>query len=95
MLNTLSAVSQGEGQAIGEHIRDAMNPKRTNGELVGNIRFGYRLLAPTASSSGGRADWAATGLTAGTKSRTFLSDWAGLRQRNRAPKHPWRTASAI
>ena len=32
-----------EREAIGERTRDAMNHKRTNGERVGNIQFGYRL----------------------------------------------------
>jgi DNA invertase Pin-like site-specific DNA recombinase len=32
-----------EREAIGERTRDAMSHKRTNGERVGNIQFGYRL----------------------------------------------------
>jgi DNA invertase Pin-like site-specific DNA recombinase len=36
-------VSQWEQEAIGERTRDAMQHKRTNGERVGNIQFGYRL----------------------------------------------------
>jgi DNA invertase Pin-like site-specific DNA recombinase len=36
-------VSQWEREAIGERTRDAMNHKRSNGECVGNIQFGYRL----------------------------------------------------
>jgi site-specific DNA recombinase len=43
VLNIMTAVSQWEREAIGERTRDAMNHKRTNGERVGNIRFGYRL----------------------------------------------------
>jgi len=39
----MTAVSQWEREAIGERTRDAMNHKRTNGERVGNVRFGYRL----------------------------------------------------
>ena len=39
----MTAVSQWEREAIGERTRDAMNHKRSNGERVGNIRFGYRL----------------------------------------------------
>ena len=39
----MTAVSQWEREAIAERTRDAMNHKRTNGERVGNIRFGYRL----------------------------------------------------
>ena len=41
----MTAVSQWEREAIGERTRDAMNHKRSNGERVGNIRFGYRLSA--------------------------------------------------
>lgn len=43
VLNIMTAVSQWEREAIGERTRDAMDHKRTNGERVGNIRFGYRL----------------------------------------------------
>lgn len=43
VLNIMTAVSQWEREAIGERTRDAMNHKRTKGERVGNIRFGYRL----------------------------------------------------
>src|SRR5579863_848677 len=43
VLNIMTAVSQWEREAIGERTRDAMNHKRTNGERIGNIRFGYRL----------------------------------------------------
>ena len=43
VLNIMTAVSQWEREAIGERTRDAMNHKRTNGERVGNIAFGYRL----------------------------------------------------
>ena len=32
-----------EREAIGERTRDALWHKRTNGERVGNIRFGFRL----------------------------------------------------
>src|SRR6202049_5002658 len=43
VLNIMTAVSQWEREAIGERTRDAMSHKRTNGERVGNIAFGYRL----------------------------------------------------
>jgi site-specific DNA recombinase len=43
VLNIMTAVSQWEREAIAERTRDAMNHKRTNGERVGNIQFGYRL----------------------------------------------------
>ena len=39
----MTAVSQWEREAIGERTRDAMSHKRSNGERVGNIQFGYRL----------------------------------------------------
>jgi site-specific DNA recombinase len=45
VLNIMTAVSQWEREAIGERTRDALNHKRTNGERVGNIQFGYRLCA--------------------------------------------------
>src|SRR5450755_109350 len=43
VLNIMTAVSQWEREAIGERTRDAMSHKRSNGECVGNIQFGYRL----------------------------------------------------
>src|SRR5215469_11504602 len=36
-------VSQWEREAIGERTRDALRHKRSTGERVGNIRFGFRL----------------------------------------------------
>jgi site-specific DNA recombinase len=39
----MTSVSQWEREAIGEHTRDAMNHKRSNGERAGNIAYGYRL----------------------------------------------------
>jgi site-specific DNA recombinase len=44
VLNIVTAVSQWEREAIGERTREAMSHKRTNGERVGNIQFGYQLL---------------------------------------------------
>ena len=43
VLNIMTAVSQWEREAIGERTRDALRHKRTNGERVGNIAYGYRL----------------------------------------------------
>jgi site-specific DNA recombinase len=43
VLNIMTAVSQWEREAIGERTRDAMRHKRSHGERVGNIEFGYRL----------------------------------------------------
>src|SRR5712671_4017390 len=39
----MGAVSQWEREAIGERTRDALRHKRSNGERIGNIEFGYRL----------------------------------------------------
>jgi len=39
----MGAVSQWEREAIGERTREALQHKRSNGERVGNIEFGYRL----------------------------------------------------
>src|ERR1700688_2244349 len=39
------AVSQWEREAIGERIRDALRHKRSQGQRVGNIAFGFRLSA--------------------------------------------------
>ena len=43
VITIMGAVSQWEREAIGERTRDALSHKRSNGERVGNIRFGYRL----------------------------------------------------
>jgi site-specific DNA recombinase len=51
VLNIMTAVSQWEREAIGERTRDAMSHRRSNGERVGNIRFGYRLGADGEATS--------------------------------------------
>ena len=43
VITIMGAVSQWEREAIGERTRDALRHKRSNGERVGNIGFGYRL----------------------------------------------------
>ena len=43
VINIMTAVSQWEREAIGERTRDAMNHKRSNGERVGNIAYGFRV----------------------------------------------------
>src|SRR5260370_31336449 len=43
VITIMGAVSQWEREAIGERTRDALRHKRSNGECVGNIEFGYRL----------------------------------------------------
>jgi site-specific DNA recombinase len=43
VITIMGAVSQWEREAIGERTRDALRHKRSQGERVGNIHFGYRL----------------------------------------------------
>lgn len=43
VLNIMTAVSQWEREAIGERTRDAMSHKRSNGQRVGTVPYGYRL----------------------------------------------------
>src|SRR5262249_4103641 len=43
VITIMGAVSQWEREAIGERTRDAMRHKRSNGERVGNIAYGFRL----------------------------------------------------
>jgi DNA invertase Pin-like site-specific DNA recombinase len=43
VITIMAAVSQWEREAIGERTRDALWHKRSSGERVGNIRFGFRL----------------------------------------------------
>ena len=45
VLNIMAAVSQWEREAIGERTKDALSHKRSQGQRVGNIAFGYRLAA--------------------------------------------------
>jgi DNA invertase Pin-like site-specific DNA recombinase len=45
VITIMGAVSQLEREAIGERTRDALRHKRSYGERVGNIEFGYRLSA--------------------------------------------------
>jgi len=45
VITIMGAVSQWEREAIGERTRDAMRHKRSNGERVGNIAYGFRLAA--------------------------------------------------
>src|ERR1700692_2570888 len=43
VITIMGAVSQWEREAIGERTRDALRHKKSNGECVGNIEFGFRL----------------------------------------------------
>ena len=43
VITIMGAVSQWEREAIGERTRDALRHKKSNGECVGNILYGYRL----------------------------------------------------
>jgi DNA invertase Pin-like site-specific DNA recombinase len=45
VLNIMVSVSQWEREAIGERTRDAMQHKRSKGERVGNIPFGFQVAA--------------------------------------------------
>ncbi len=43
VLNIMASVSQWEREAIGERTRVALRHKRSQGQRVGNIAFGFRL----------------------------------------------------
>src|SRR4051812_47548929 len=43
VINIMTAVSQWEREAIGERTRDAMRHKKSTGQRVGNIAYGFRL----------------------------------------------------
>ncbi len=45
VITIMGAVSQWEREAIGERTRDALSHKRSLGERVGNIEYGFRLAA--------------------------------------------------
>jgi site-specific DNA recombinase len=45
VITIMGAVSQWEREAIGERTRDALRHKRSLGERVGNIEYGFRLAA--------------------------------------------------
>jgi site-specific DNA recombinase len=44
-ITIMGAVNQWEREAIGERPREALRHKRSKGERVGNVEFGYRLAA--------------------------------------------------
>jgi site-specific DNA recombinase len=43
VITIMGAVSKWEREAIGERTRDALGHKKSKGERVGNIEYGYRL----------------------------------------------------
>ena len=97
VLNIMVSVSQWEREAIGERTRDALSHKRSNGERVGNIQFGYRLCADgkhVVPDSSEQAVIAAIGdmRASGTSLRRIASDLnnRGLRTRRGSP---WRLES--
>jgi site-specific DNA recombinase len=97
VLNIMTAVSQWEREAIGERTRDALSHKRSNGERVGNIQFGYRLCADgkhVVPDSNEQAVIAAIGgmRARGTSLRRIASDLnnRGFRTRRGSP---WRLES--
>ena len=45
VITIMGAVSQWDREAIGERTRDALRHKRSKGERVGNIEYGFRLAA--------------------------------------------------
>ncbi|MGA2145934.1 MAG: recombinase family protein [Bryobacteraceae bacterium] len=48
VITIMGAVSQWEREAIGERTRDALRHKRSRGERVGNIAYGFRLASDGA-----------------------------------------------
>ena len=62
VITIMGAVSQWEREAIGERTRDALQHKRSNGERVGNIEYGYQLgpdnkhLEPNSTEQAALAD---------------------------------------
>jgi site-specific DNA recombinase len=45
VINIMTAVSQWEREATGERTKDAMRHKKSNGECVGNVAYGFRRAA--------------------------------------------------
>src|SRR5215471_17073257 len=43
VINIMTAVSQWEREAIGERTREALRHKRSKGQRVGNVAYGFRL----------------------------------------------------
>jgi site-specific DNA recombinase len=62
VITIMGAVSQWEREAIGERTRDALRHKRSQGQRVGNIAFGFRLagdgqhVEPDAAEQGALAE---------------------------------------
>jgi DNA invertase Pin-like site-specific DNA recombinase len=59
VLNIMAAVSQWEPEAIGERTRDVLRHKRSQGERVDNIAFGFRLSGDRQHVEPDRAEQAA------------------------------------
>jgi len=47
VLNVMGAVSQWEREAISERTREALQQKRANGQRIGNVPFGFRVIDGT------------------------------------------------
>src|SRR5450755_1844063 len=84
VLNIMTAVSQWEREAIGERTRDALSHKRSNGERVGNIAYGYRLSGDGTHVEPDVAEQAAIGAIRQlrTSGRTLRQIAAVLNQRS-------------
>jgi site-specific DNA recombinase len=97
VINIMTAVSQWEREAIGERTRDAMGHKRSQGERVGNIAFGYRLAPDGVHVEPDVAEQAAIAAIRGLRAsgRTLRQIAADLNQEGRRTRRgsAWRLES--
>ena len=88
VLKIMTAVSQWERETIGERTRDAMSHKRTNGERVGNIQFGYRLCADAKHLEPGPGEQAVLDEIRAAPERNYLARHRFRAEQPRASNAP-------
>jgi len=89
VITIMGAVSQWEREAIGERTRDALRHKRSNGERVGNIEFGYRLGPDQRHLESDPTEQAALGrYSEFARPRTYSSRNRGDPEHSRTPHTP-------
>jgi site-specific DNA recombinase len=99
VITIMAAVSQWEREAIGERTRDALRHKRSKGERVGNIEFGYRLAADGVHVEPDPAEQAALATVRQVRSdgHSLRAVAAGLNESGYRTRRgtPWRLESVV
>jgi site-specific DNA recombinase len=98
VIKIMASVSEWEREAIGERTREAMRHKRSQGERVGNIEYGYRLaeggrLEPDAAEQAALTDLKSL-RSAGHTLRCIAAELNTRGHRTRRGS-PWRLESVV